>query len=123
VLSRAQAVRKDSIRRSTAGFRPRCCSIRDRGARRIYETAKLYVQGAGAVGELTDIISLLGVEETWAGVRPGLIVTAHGGIAAVPDPAFMVTEAFTGHSGASVGLADTLRRVPCHSGCEAERLV
>ncbi len=61
--------------------------------------------------ELTDIISLLGVEELGAADR--LIVKRARRLQRFLTQPFMVTEAFTGTPGASVALADTL------AGCRA----
>lgn len=60
---------------------------------------------------LTDIISLLGVEELGAADR--LIVKRARRLQRFLTQPFMVTEAFTGTAGASVPLAETL------SGCRA----
>jgi F-type H+-transporting ATPase subunit beta len=61
--------------------------------------------------DLQDIIALLGVEELGTGDR--LIVKRARRLQRFLSQPFMVTEAFTGMAGRSVGLADTL------AGCRA----
>ncbi len=75
---------------------------------RIAEDAR---QALARFRELTDIISLLGVEELGAADR--LIVKRARRLQRFLTQPFMVTEAFTDTPGASVALADTL------SGCRA----
>jgi F-type H+-transporting ATPase subunit beta len=76
-----------------------------------YETAEAVRQALARFKELSDIIALLGVEELGAADRK-LVSRARRLQRFLTQP-FMVTEAFTGTPGASVGLADTL------SGCRA----
>jgi F-type H+-transporting ATPase subunit beta len=76
-----------------------------------YETAEAVRQALARFRELTDIISLLGVEEL--GTTDRLIVKRARRLQRFLTQPFMVTEAFTGISGASVPLADTLK------GCRA----
>lgn len=76
-----------------------------------YEIAEAVRQALARFRELTDIISLLGIEEL--GTADRLIVTRARRLQRFLTQPFMVTEAFTGTSGASVPLADTL------AGCRA----
>jgi len=76
-----------------------------------YKTTQAVRQALARFRELTDIISLLGVEELGAADR--LIVKRARRLQRFLTQPFMVTEAFTGMPGASVPLADTL------SGCRA----
>ncbi len=76
-----------------------------------YRTAEAVRQALARFRELTDIISLLGVEEL--GSTDRLIVKRARRLQRFLTQPFMVTEAFTGTPGASVQLADTL------SGCRA----
>jgi F-type H+-transporting ATPase subunit beta len=76
-----------------------------------YRTAEAVRQALARFRELTDIISLLGVEELGAADR--LIVKRARRLQRFLTQPFMVTEAFTGVPGASVPLADTL------AGCRA----
>ncbi|AML51766.1 F0F1 ATP synthase subunit beta [Falsihalocynthiibacter arcticus] len=76
-----------------------------------YQTAEAVRQALARFRELTDIISLLGVEELGAADR--LVVKRARRLQRFLTQPFMVTEAFTGISGASVPLADTL------AGCRA----
>lgn len=76
-----------------------------------YRIAEDVRQTLARFKELTDIISLLGVEELGAADR--LIVKRARRLQRFLTQPFMVTEAFTGMPGASVALADTL------SGCRA----
>ena len=76
-----------------------------------YQTAESVRQALARFKELTDIISLLGVEELGAADRQ--IVRRARRLQRFLTQPFMVTEAFTGMPGASVSLADTL------AGCRA----
>jgi F-type H+-transporting ATPase subunit beta len=76
-----------------------------------YETAEAVRQALARFKELTDIISLLGIEELGAADRQ--IVQRARRLQRFLTQPFMVTEAFTGTPGESVALADTL------SGCRA----
>jgi F-type H+-transporting ATPase subunit beta len=76
-----------------------------------YQIAEAVRQALARFRELSDIISLLGVEELGAADR--LIVKRARRLQRFLTQPFMVTEAFTGTPGASVPLADTL------SGCRA----
>ncbi|MBN2907390.1 MAG: F0F1 ATP synthase subunit beta [Rhodobacteraceae bacterium] len=76
-----------------------------------YQIAEAVRQTLARFAELTDIISLLGVEELGAADR--LIVKRARRLQRFLTQPFMVTEAFTGTPGASVPLADTL------AGCRA----
>lgn len=76
-----------------------------------YKTAEAVRQALARFRELTDIISLLGIEELGSADR--LIVKRARRLQRFLTQPFMVTEAFTGIAGASVPLADTL------SGCRA----
>ena len=76
-----------------------------------YETAEAVRQVLARFKELTDIISLLGIEELGAADRK--IVRRARRLQRFLTQPFMVTEAFTGTPGESVALADTL------SGCRA----
>ncbi len=76
-----------------------------------YETAEAVRQALARFRELTDIISLLGVEELGAADRQ--IVKRARRLQRFLTQPFMVTEAFTGTPGASVPLTDTL------TGCRA----
>ncbi|MEH6654275.1 F0F1 ATP synthase subunit beta [Loktanella salsilacus] len=76
-----------------------------------YETAEAVRQTLARFRELTDIISLLGVEEL--GQADRLIVKRARRLQRFLTQPFMVTEAFTGVPGARVTLADTL------AGCRA----
>ncbi|MGY9048709.1 F0F1 ATP synthase subunit beta [Puniceibacterium antarcticum] len=76
-----------------------------------YKTAEAVRQALARFRELTDIISLLGVEELGADDR--LTVKRARRLQRFLTQPFMVTEAFTGMPGASVALADTL------AGCRA----
>lgn len=76
-----------------------------------YQTAEAVRQALARFRELTDIISLLGVEEL--GTADRLIVKRARRLQRFLTQPFMVTEAFTGTPGASVPLAETL------SGCRA----
>ncbi len=76
-----------------------------------YETAEAVRQALARFKELTDIISLLGIEELGAADRK--IVRRARRLQRFLTQPFMVTEAFTGTPGESVALADTL------SGCRA----
>lgn len=71
-----------------------------------YQTAEAVRQALARFRELTDIISLLGVEELGAADR--LIVKRARRLQRFLTQPFMVTEAFTGTPGQSVSLADTL---------------
>lgn len=71
-----------------------------------YQTAEAVRQALARFRELTDIISLLGVEELGADDR--LIVKRARRLQRFLTQPFMVTEAFTGTPGASVSLQDTL---------------
>jgi F-type H+-transporting ATPase subunit beta len=76
-----------------------------------YRTAEAVRQALARFRELTDIISLLGVEELGSADR--LIVKRARRLQRFLTQPFMVTEAFTGTPGATVPLADTL------AGCRA----
>lgn len=76
-----------------------------------YRIAEEVRQALARFRELTDIISLLGIEELGAADRQ-IVMRARRLQRFLTQP-FMVTEAFTGTPGASVALADTL------SGCRA----
>ena len=76
-----------------------------------YQTAEDVRQALARFRELTDIISLLGIEELGAADR--LTVKRARRLQRFLTQPFMVTEAFTGTPGVSVALADTL------SGCRA----
>ena len=76
-----------------------------------YEIAEAVRQALARFRELTDIISLLGVEEL--GTADRLIVKRARRLQRFLTQPFSVTEAFTGIAGASVPLADTL------NGCRA----
>ncbi|WP_116131549.1 F0F1 ATP synthase subunit beta [Tropicimonas sp. IMCC34043] len=76
-----------------------------------YRTAEAVRQALARFRELTDIISLLGIEELGAADRQ--IVRRARRLQRFLTQPFMVTEAFTGTPGASVPLADTL------AGCRA----
>ncbi|MBU1175749.1 MAG: F0F1 ATP synthase subunit beta [Alphaproteobacteria bacterium] len=76
-----------------------------------YRTAEEVRQALARFRELTDIISLLGVEELGAADRQ--IVKRARRLQRFLTQPFMVTEAFTGMKGASVALADTI------AGCRA----
>lgn len=76
-----------------------------------YDTAEAVRQALARFRALTDIISLLGVEELGAADR--LIVKRARRLQRFLTQPFMVTEAFTGTAGASVPLVETL------SGCRA----
>jgi len=76
-----------------------------------YQTAEAVRQAKARFRELTDIISLLGIEEL--GTADRRIVKRARRLQRFLTQPFMVTEAFTGTPGASVALADTL------SGCRA----
>jgi F-type H+-transporting ATPase subunit beta len=76
-----------------------------------YRTAEAVRQALARFRELTDIISLLGVEEL--GVADRLIVKRARRLQRFLTQPFMVTEAFTGTQGASVPLTETL------AGCRA----
>ncbi|MFZ7089921.1 F0F1 ATP synthase subunit beta [Primorskyibacter sp. 2E233] len=76
-----------------------------------YQTAEAVRQALARFRELTDIISLLGVEELGAADR--LIVKRARRLQRFLTQPFMVTEAFTGTPGASVPLEETL------AGCRA----
>ncbi|SNR63652.1 F0F1 ATP synthase subunit beta [Puniceibacterium sediminis] len=76
-----------------------------------YKIAEAVRQALARFRELTDIISLLGVEELGAADR--LIVKRARRLQRFLTQPFMVTEAFTGTPGASVALTDTL------AGCRA----
>ncbi len=76
-----------------------------------YKTAEAVRQALARFRELTDIISLLGVEELGAADR--LVVKRARRLQRFLTQPFMVTEAFTGTPGASVPIADTL------AGCRA----
>jgi len=76
-----------------------------------YRTAEDVRQALARFRELTDIISLLGVEELGAADRQ--IVKRARRLKRFLTQPFMVTEAFTATPGTSVALADTL------SGCRA----
>lgn len=76
-----------------------------------YQTAEAVRQALARFKELTDIISLLGVEELGASDR--LVVKRARRLQRFLTQPFMVTEAFTGMAGATVPLADTL------AGCRA----
>jgi F-type H+-transporting ATPase subunit beta len=76
-----------------------------------YAIAEAVRQALARFRELTDIISLLGVEEL--GIADRLIVKRARRLQRFLTQPFSVTEAFTGIAGASVPLADTL------SGCRA----
>eukprot|EP00919_Chromeraceae_sp_WS-2016_P047266 GHVR01112036.1.p1 GENE.GHVR01112036.1~~GHVR01112036.1.p1 ORF type:complete len:496 (+),score=117.26 GHVR01112036.1:352-1839(+) len=71
-----------------------------------YKTAEAVRQALARFRELTDIISLLGVEELGAADR--VIVKRARRLQRFLTQPFMVTEAFTGTPGQSVSLADTL---------------
>jgi F-type H+-transporting ATPase subunit beta len=76
-----------------------------------YEIAEAVRRTLARFRELSDIISLLGVEELGAADRQ--IVKRARRLQRFLTQPFMVTEAFTGTPGASVALADTL------AGCRA----
>lgn len=76
-----------------------------------YETAEAVRRTLARFRELTDIISLLGIEELGAADRK-IVMRARRLQRFLSQP-FMVTQAFTGTPGTSVSLADTL------SGCQA----
>lgn len=76
-----------------------------------YQTAEAVRQALARFRELTDIISLLGVEEL--GTADRLIVKRARRLQRFLTQPFMVTEAFTGTAGASVPLTETL------AGCRA----
>lgn len=76
-----------------------------------YETAEAVRQALARFRELTDIISLLGVEEL--GTADRLIVKRARRLQRFLSQPFSVTEAFTGIAGASVSLTNTL------AGCRA----
>jgi F-type H+-transporting ATPase subunit beta len=76
-----------------------------------YRTAEDVRKALARFRELTDIISLLGVEEL--GTADRLIVKRARRLQRFLTQPFMVTEAFTGIAGASVPLVDTL------AGCRA----
>ena len=76
-----------------------------------YQTAEAVRQTLARFRELSDIISLLGVEEL--GVADRLIVKRARRLQRFLSQPFMVTEAFTGTPGARVPLAETL------AGCRA----
>ena len=76
-----------------------------------YQTAEAVRKTLARFRDLSDIISLLGVEELGAADR--LIVKRARRLQRFLTQPFMVTEAFTGLAGASVALADTL------AGCRA----
>jgi F-type H+-transporting ATPase subunit beta len=76
-----------------------------------YKIAEAVRQTLARFRELSDIISLLGVEELGAADR--LIVMRARRLQRFLTQPFMVTEAFTGTPGATVPLADTLK------GCRA----
>tara|TARA_R110000868_G_scaffold243100_3_gene499016 strand:+ start:92718 stop:94202 length:1485 start_codon:yes stop_codon:yes gene_type:complete len=76
-----------------------------------YATAEAVRQALARFRELTDIISLLGIEELGAEDRK--IVKRARRLQRFLTQPFMVTQAFTGTPGTSVPLADTL------SGCRA----
>ena len=76
-----------------------------------YQTAEAVRQALARFRELSDIISLLGVEEL--GTADRLVVKRARRLQRFLTQPFMVTEAFTGTPGASVPLADTL------AGCRA----
>lgn len=76
-----------------------------------YATAEAVRQTLARFRELSDIISLLGVEEL--GIADRLIVKRARRLQRFLTQPFMVTEAFTGTPGASVSRADTL------AGCRA----
>lgn len=76
-----------------------------------YETAEAVRQALARFRELTDIISLLGVEEL--GTADRLIVKRARRLQRFLTQPFSVTEAFTGIAGASVPLTNTL------AGCRA----
>ncbi|ASJ74756.1 F0F1 ATP synthase subunit beta [Granulosicoccus antarcticus] len=76
-----------------------------------YQIAESVRQALARFRELTDIISLLGIEELSTADRQ--IVKRARRLQRFLTQPFMVTEAFTGIPGASVPLADTL------SGCRA----
>jgi F-type H+/Na+-transporting ATPase subunit beta len=71
-----------------------------------YRIAEAVRQALARFRELTDIISLLGVEELGSADR--LIVKRARRLQRFLTQPFMVTEAFTGTAGASVPLAETL---------------
>lgn len=76
-----------------------------------YQTAEAVRQALARFRELTDIISLLGVEEL--GKTDRLIVRRARRLQRFLTQPFMVTEAFTGTPGARVPVSETL------SGCRA----
>jgi F-type H+-transporting ATPase subunit beta len=76
-----------------------------------YATAEAVRQALARFKELTDIISLLGIEEL--GVADRQIVKRARRLQRFLSQPFMVTQAFTGTPGTSVSLADTL------AGCQA----
>ncbi|SNT72543.1 F0F1 ATP synthase subunit beta [Paracoccus seriniphilus] len=76
-----------------------------------YQTAEAVRRALARFRELTDIISLLGVEEL--GMADRLIVKRARRLQRFLTQPFMVTEAFTGTPGASVPLTETL------AGCRA----
>lgn len=76
-----------------------------------YDIAEEVRRTLARFGELSDIISLLGVEELGAADR--LVVARARRLQRFLTQPFMVTEAFTGTAGASVALSDTL------AGCRA----
>jgi F-type H+-transporting ATPase subunit beta len=76
-----------------------------------YRTAEAVRQTLARFRELTDIISLLGIEELGAADR--LVVKRARRLQRFMTQPFMVTEAFTGTQGARVPISDTL------AGCRA----
>ncbi|MDF1856563.1 F0F1 ATP synthase subunit beta [Pseudooceanicola sp.] len=110
VLSRAQAAEGfypaiDPLASSSILLDPQVVGERH------YQTAEAVRRTLARFRELSDIISLLGVEEL--GVDDRLIVKRARRLQRFLTQPFMVTEAFTGTPGASVSLADTL------AGCRA----
>lgn len=110
VLSRAQASEGfypaiDPLASSSMLLDPVVVGIRH------YEIAEAVRQALARFRELTDIISLLGVEEL--GTADRLTVKRARRLQRFLTQPFMVTEAFTGTPGASVSLADTI------AGCSA----
>lgn len=105
VLSRAQAAEGfypaiDPLASSSMLLDPLVVGIEH------YETAEAVRRALARFRELTDIISLLGVEELGAADR--LTVKRARRLQRFLTQPFMVTEAFTGTPGQNVSLADTI---------------
>ena len=102
---------KACTRRSIRWPRPRRCSTRGWSARSITDLAEEVRRAIAHYRELQDIIALLGIEELSAEDR--LVVRRARRLQRFLSQPFMVTETFTGHKGATVPLAETLK------GCRA----